>query len=88
VQEPELLVRRVPQHGTRGGDLQLELRRRHPNGSGVTPTHGYAAAGTYSVTLDVTGANGTSSKTTPVTVTTAPPPPAGPVANTATAAPG
>ena len=49
-------------------------------GSGVTISHGYAAAGTYSVTLTVTDANGTNSKTSSVTVSTPPPTPA-PVAS-------
>lgn len=40
-------------------------------GSGVTSAHTYAAAGTFSVTLTVTDANGTSSKTSSVTVATA-----------------
>ena len=36
---------------------------RVETGSGVTTSHAYAAAGTYSVTLTVTDVNGTSSKT-------------------------
>ncbi|MDB4886273.1 MAG: Peptidase, (Subtilisin) subfamily [Gemmatimonadetes bacterium] len=45
-------------------------------GSGVTTSHGYAAAGTYSVTLTVTDANGSSTATGTVSPTTPPPTPA------------
>ncbi|MEO8337511.1 MAG: PKD domain-containing protein [bacterium] len=38
------------------------------SGSGKTPTHTYAASGTYSVTLTVSDANGTSTKVNSVTV--------------------
>ena len=44
-------------------------------GSGVTTSHGYAAAGTYGVTLTVTDANGSSSTTSSVAPTAAPPAP-------------
>ncbi len=40
-----------------------------PNGAGKTPTHGFAAAGTYNVTLTVTDAGGSNSQTQAVTVT-------------------
>ncbi len=46
-----------------------------PSGSGKTASHTYGAAGTYNVTLTVTDAGGTDSKTQPVTVSAPPPPP-------------
>lgn len=42
-------------------------------GSGKTSPHSYGAAGTYNVTLTVTDAAGSNSKTQPVTVTAPPP---------------
>lgn len=44
-------------------------------GSGVSPTHTYAKAGTYSVKLTVSNSAGSNSVTHNVTVTAAPPPP-------------
>ncbi|MEO7700049.1 MAG: S8 family serine peptidase, partial [Opitutus sp.] len=43
------------------------------SGSGITTSHPYAAAGTFTVTLNVTDANGTSSTTRTVTVSNSPP---------------
>ncbi|MDB4891615.1 MAG: peptidase and in kexin sedolisin [Gemmatimonadetes bacterium] len=42
------------------------------SGSGKTPTHTYAAAGTYAVTLTITDPNGTSSKTANLVINRAP----------------
>jgi PKD repeat protein len=55
------------------------------NGAGKTPTHSYAQAGNYPVTLTVSDAGGTSGKTSTVSVSSPPagnqPPVARPVAN-------
>jgi PKD repeat protein len=45
------------------------------NGSGATPNHTYAAAGTYPVQLTVTDNNGATGTTTSQVTVTAPPPP-------------
>jgi len=43
-----------------------------PNGSGQTPAHGFAAAGTYNVTLTVSDAGGSNSQSQAVTVAAPP----------------